>query len=99
MSEFKRETPSTEEGTPLLLEPITLHPELVLTNEDVEESLTTAAVGGTTMRWMSKPGYPSYSLNPSTRLLVISLEGGTKVFRLKELSPLITGFKEKYGNG
>lgn len=94
---MKVEKPEAEKN--FIEKPITLHPELVLTNEDIERELKEEEIPRETIRIMQKRGFPGYHLNPNTRvLLMFGMEHMGHNFLLKEDSPLIEKFIERYEN-
>ena len=76
--------------------PIDLSEDLVLTNDDIESLVSHDEVPKETLVWKYKEGFPTYHLNPDSRLLVIYFETGPKLFRLNKDSRLINKYIEKY---
>ena len=87
-----------EVSSKYLEQPIALHPDMTLTEEDIESRVPFGEVPHDTLVWKSREGFPTYHLNPATRLLIVYLESGPLVFKLKEDSELLRKYIEKYGS-
>lgn len=82
----------------LLEKPIQLNSDLCLQKEDIEDMVAHTDLPRETLLWKVKSGFPTYHLNPSTRLLVIYGENELLSFQLKEDSILLKKYMDKYGN-
>lgn len=89
-------TPEKLEQTKVFLkEPIRLHPELELTNADIERSLPESEIPKQTIRWMQKEGYPTYHIDTETRKAIV-VKDGVQAFLLRTDSRLLSDFEKRY---
>ena len=85
-----------ESGKESDTEKIQLNHDMVLEEKDIESRVPVEELPRETIAWKAKEGFPSYHLNPETRLLIVFLPEGTKAFRLSEDSHLLRKYMEKY---
>jgi hypothetical protein len=91
-----------EEKEKFIENPIQLHPELTLQNEDIEDEVSPTDWPKDTICWKQRDSFPSFHLNPEARLLLIFMldkkeNPDYKAFRLKASSQLLEKYKIKYG--
>lgn len=78
--------------------PINLHETLTLTNDDIEGDFPQSEWSTGTLAWKTKFGFPTYHLDVNARTLIVMDIENSNIFgfRLKEDSPLLAGYINRY---